>query len=239
MNKKYKVGILGATGVVGQEILDLLHQLNFPYSQITLLASQRSAGKEVTYGNKTYTVKLADENCFDDLDVCIFSAGASSSKEFAPIAASKGCVVIDNSSAFRMDENVPLVVPEVNPHHLKDHKGIIANPNCTTAISLMALYPLHQKFGLKKFFASTYQAVSGSGWQAMEELINQTKDWSNEKDLTIEKYPHQILFNVLPHIDVFLENGYTKEEMKMLNESKKIMSHGTLKCTTTCVECQF
>lgn len=231
----YKVGIVGVTGAVGQEILSLLASRNFPVAELRPLASKRSAGKTIDFGGKKWTICEATPEAFDGLDFAIFSAGGSVSKALAPEAAKRGCIVIDNSSAFRMDPNVPLVVPEINAHALENHKGIIANPNCSTAIALMGLYPLHKAFGLKRFFASTYQAVSGTGAAAMEELKNQVVAWASGKPLEHSVYPYQIAFNVLPHVDVFLDDGYTKEEMKMLNEGRKIMELPSLVCTCTCV----
>lgn len=235
MNKKYKVGIVGATGAVGHELLELLIERNFPMESLTLLASARSAGKKISYKDKTFEIQEAKPESFDNLDIAIFSAGGSVSKALVPEAAKRGCIAIDNSSAFRMDPEVPLVVPEVNPEAIKNHKNIIANPNCTTAISLMALCPLHREFGLKRFFASTYQAVSGTGVAAMEELKNQVKAYSNDAEMPVEVYPYQIAFNVLPHVDVFLDDGYTKEEYKMLNETRKILGISDIRCSTTCV----
>lgn len=235
MSKKYRVGIVGATGAVGQELLDLLVSRNFPMESLRLLASSRSAGKKIQHAGKTYVVEETTPECFDTLDIAIFSAGGTPSKVFAPEAAKRGCVVIDNSSAFRMEPDVPLIVPEVNPHAIKNHKNIIANPNCTTAISLMALCPLHREFGLKRFFAATYQAVSGTGVAAMRELENQVRQYANGDPITHEVYPYQIAFNVIPHVDVFLDNGYTKEELKMLNESRKILEAPHIMNSTTCV----
>lgn len=235
MSKKYRVGIVGATGAVGQELLDLLVSRNFPMESLRLLASSRSAGKKIQHAGKTYVVEETTPECFDTLDIAIFSAGGTPSKVFAPEAAKRGCVVIDNSSAFRMEPDVPLIVPEVNPHAIKNHKNIIANPNCTTAISLMALCPLHREFGLKRFFAATYQAVSGTGVAAMRELENQVRQYANGEPITHEVYPYQIAFNVIPHVDVFLDNGYTKEELKMLNESRKILEAPHIMNSTTCV----
>lgn len=235
MSKKYRVGIVGATGAVGQELLDLLVSRNFPMESLRLLASSRSAGKKIQHAGKTYVVEETTPECFDTLDIAIFSAGGTPSKVFAPEAAKRGCVVIDNSSAFRMEPDVPLIVPEVNPHAIKKHKNIIANPNCTTAISLMALCPLHREFGLKRFFAATYQAVSGTGVAAMRELENQVRQYANGEPITHEVYPYQIAFNVIPHVDVFLDNGYTKEELKMLNESRKILEAPHIINSTTCV----
>ncbi len=235
MSKKYRVGIVGATGAVGQELIDLLFARNFPMSELTLLASARSAGKTIEKDGNKFTVQEAKPESFENLDIAIFSAGGSVSKALVPEAAKRNCVAIDNSSAFRMDENVPLIVPEVNAHALKNHKNIIANPNCTTAISLMALCPLNKAFGLKRFFAATYQAVSGTGVAAMQELENQVKAFAKGEKPEVKVYPYQIAFNALPHVDVFLDTGYTKEEMKMVNESRKILEMPALKCSTTCV----
>ena len=231
----YKLGILGATGAVGQELIRLLHERAFPYAELRLLASARSAGKTQTYEDKTWTIQEATPDAFEGLDVCIFSAGASQSKLFADEAVKRGCIVIDNSSAFRMEGDVPLVVPEINPDAAFEHKGIIANPNCSTIITLMGLYPLHKAFGLKSIIASTYQAVSGSGAGGIIELENQVKALVEGGEVVKEVYPHQIAFNVLPHVDQFFDDGYTKEEMKMLNEGRKIMSLPELMVTCTCV----
>lgn len=231
----YRVGIVGATGAVGQELIALLHERAFPMKELVLLASSRSAGKTVTYKDKTWTIREAVPEAFTDLDVAIFSAGASISRELAPEAVRRGCVVIDNSSAFRMQDDVPLVVPEVNESALASHGGLIANPNCSTAVTLMALQPLHEAFGLKRFVACTYQAVSGAGAWGMEELENQVRAWVDGESPEIKKFPHQIAFNLFPHVDVFLDDGYTKEEMKMLHESRKILNHPSLKASVTCV----
>ena len=231
----YRIGIVGATGAVGQEILELLLDRAFPASEIRLLASARSAGKEISARGKTFTVAETTPEQFDTLDVAIFSAGGSISEELGPEAAKRGCVVIDNSSAFRMTEGVPLVVPEINPEAALQHKGIIANPNCSTAITLMGLYPLHKAFGLKRFFAATYQAVSGSGAAGMQELKDQMKAYAAGEELPIKAYPHQIAFNLIPHVDRFYEDGYTREEHKMVNEGRKIMGMPSLRASTTCV----
>ncbi|MGJ8641017.1 MAG: aspartate-semialdehyde dehydrogenase [Opitutaceae bacterium] len=231
----YNVGILGATGAVGQEIIRLLHERDFPIKELRLLASARSAGKKQSFGDKTWTIEEATNESFDGIDVCIFSAGGDQSLKFAHEAAKRGCIVVDNSSAFRMDPDVPLVIPEINPEAVDNHKGILANPNCSTAISLMGLYPLHKAFGLKSFIASTYQAVSGSGAWGIVELEQQAKAWANGDEMKKDVYPHQIAFNLIPHVDKFLEDGYTKEEMKMLNEGKKIMGLDDLRVTCTCV----
>ena len=231
----YKVGILGATGAVGQEIIHLLHERAFPFSELRLLASARSAGKVQSYKEHTWTIEETTEESFKDLDICIFSAGGSQSQHFAPIAKQAGCLVIDNSSAFRMDDSVPLVVPEINPEAALNHDGLIANPNCSTAISLMGLYPFHKAFGLKSVIACTYQAVSGSGAEALKELDDQLMAWSKGETLAPEVYPHPIAFNVIPHVDSFNAGGFTREEMKLLNESKKIMNLDSLEVNCTCV----
>jgi aspartate-semialdehyde dehydrogenase len=231
----YNVGILGATGAVGQEIIRLLHERAFPIKELKLLASARSAGKTQSFGDQSWTIEEATNESFDGLDICIFSAGGDQSIKFAHEAAKRGCVVVDNSSAFRMDPDVPLVVPEINAEAVDNHKGILANPNCSTAISLMGLYPLHKAFGLKSFIASTYQAVSGSGAWGIVELEQQARAWANGEEMKKDVYPHQIAFNLIPHVDKFLEDGYTKEEMKMLNEGRKIMGLDDLRVTCTCV----
>ncbi len=235
MNKNPHVAIVGATGAVGVEMLKTLEKRKFPVSKLTLLASARSIGKKMTFCGKEIAVQELTKDSFKGIDIALFSAGGSISQEFAPIAAKAGCVVVDNSSAFRMDDSVPLVVPEVNPEDIKKHKGIIANPNCTTAITLMALYPLHKAFGVKRIFASSYQAVSGTGAKAIEELKNQVEQIVKGQPVVKEVYPHQIAFNVLPHVDVFLPNGYTKEELKMENEGRKIMHHPGFRASVTCV----
>lgn len=231
----YRIGIVGVTGAVGQELLTLLAQRKFPISELRPLASARSAGRKVAFGGKEWTVQEARPEAFAGLDAAIFSAGGSISVALAPEAVKHGCVVIDNSSAFRMQDDVPLVVPEINPEALDTHRGIIANPNCSTAIALMALAPLHRAFGLTRFFASTYQAVSGTGAEAMRELEDQVRAWARGETLAPKVYPHRIAFNLIPHVDSFLADGYTKEEMKMLHEGRKILNHPTLRVTTTCV----
>src|SRR5258705_13578990 len=235
MNRNPHVAVVGATGAVGLEMLKTLEKRNFPVGKLTLLASVRSVGKKLKFRGAEYTVTELTKDSFTGIDIALFSAGGGISKEFAPIAAKAGCVVVDNSSAFRMDDSVPLVVPEINAADVKKHKGIIANPNCTTAITLMALYPLHQAFGVKRIFASSYQAVSGTGAKAIEELERQVGQIVAGKPVTKEVYPHQIAFNVLPHVDSFLPSGYTKEEMKMENEGRKIMHHASFRASVTCV----
>src|SRR6201984_804354 len=235
MNPKPHVAVVGATGAVGIEMIKTLEKRKFPVGKLTLLASARSVGKKLKFRGEEITVQELTKKSFAGIDIALFSAGSGISKEFAPIAAQAGCVVIDNSSAFRMDENVPLVIPEINAADVKWHKGIIANPNCTTAITLMALYPLHQAFGCKRIFASSYQAVSGTGAKAIAELERQVGQIVKGQSVTREVYPHQIAFNVLPHVDSFLPSGYTKEEMKMQNEGRRIMHHPQFCASVTCV----
>jgi len=235
MNRTPHVAIVGATGAVGIEMIKTLEKRNFPVGKLTLLASARSAGRKLKFKGRDVTVTELTKDSFKGVDIALFSAGGSISKEFAPIAAKAGCVVVDNSSAFRMDPDVPLVIPEINPEDIRKHKGIIANPNCTTAITLMALYPLHRAFGVKRIFASSYQAVSGTGAKAIEELERQVSQIVKGEQVTKEVYPHQIAFNVVPHVDSFLDTGYTKEEMKMENEGRKIMHHPAFKASVTCV----
>lgn len=235
MNQPH-VAIVGATGAVGVEMLLCLEQRNFPLGKLKLLASARSAGKRVKFRGEDVVVEELTHDSFKGVDIALFSAGGGISKEFGPSAAAAGAVVIDNSSAFRMDPDVPLVVPEINPEAAKNHpKNIIANPNCTTIISLMALAPLHEKFGLKSVIASSYQAVSGSGAQGIIELEEQVKAITAGEEFTPKVYPRQIAFNVIPQVDVFTDNGYTKEELKMLHEGRKIMGLDDLKVSCTCV----
>jgi aspartate-semialdehyde dehydrogenase len=235
MSQKLHVAIVGATGAVGIELLKLLAKRNFPVGKLTLLASARSAGKTLPFAGASLTVQELTETSFQGVDVALFSAGGSISKKYAPIAVQSGAVVVDNSSAFRMDAEVPLVVPEINGADIKKHRGIIANPNCTTAITLMALHPLHQEFRVKRIIASSYQAVSGTGAQAIVELERQVAAIAGGQPVEKKVYPHQIAFNVLPHVDSFLDTGYTKEEMKMQNEGRRIMHHPTFKASVTCV----
>src|SRR2546422_932524 len=235
MNSKPHIAVVGATGAVGVEMIKTLERSSFRTAKLTLLASSRSVGRKLKFHGDEIAIKELGKDSFQGIDIALFSAGASISKEFAPIAAKAGCVVIDNSSAFRMDEKVPLVIPEINASDVKGHEGIIANPNCTTAVTLMALYPLHRAFSVKRIFASSYQAVSGTGAKAIEELRRQIEQSVNGKDTTKEVYPHQIAFNVLPHVDSFLPSGYTKEEMKMENEGRKIMHHPAFRASVTCV----
>lgn len=235
MSKNLHVAIVGATGAVGIEMIKTLEKRNFPVGELTLLASARSVGKKLPFRGTDIAIKELRADSFAGVDVALFSAGGSISKEFAPHAVKAGAVVVDNSSFYRMDPDVPLVVPEINGADVKKHKGIIANPNCTTAITLMALHPLHQEFRVKRIFASSYQAVSGTGAQAIEELRQQVQAIATGQPVEKKVYPHQIAFNVLPHVDSFLDTGYTKEEMKMQNEGRRIMHHPTFKASVTCV----
>jgi aspartate-semialdehyde dehydrogenase len=236
MSEGIHVAVVGATGAVGEEMRLCLEQRGFPVGKLTLLASVRSVGKTFPFRGKEVAVKELTHDSFAGVDIALFSAGGSISKEFAPSAAAAGAVVIDNSSAFRMDEDVPLVVPEVNPEAAKNRpRGIIANPNCTTIISLMALAPLHRLFGLKAVIASSYQAVSGSGAQGIIELETQVKAITEGRPIETKVYPRQIAFNVIPQVDVFTDNGYTKEEMKMLYEGRKILDLPGLMVSCTCV----
>lgn len=230
MDKKYKLAIVGATGVVGRTVLKVLEEKNLTNVEYTLFCSKKSAGKKMNFMGKEYISKKLTENSFDEgFDFAIFSAGGNTSKKFAPIAASKGCIVVDNSSAFRMNDDVPLVVPEVNPEKIFENHGIIANPNCSTIQAVVPLKPLDDKYKIKRIVYSTYQAVSGAGRQGIEDLKN------GAKGVVPKKFTHPIYNNCLPHIDVFLEDGYTKEEHKMINETRKILGKPDLKITATTV----
>ncbi len=233
--KEYKVAILGATGMVGQEFIKVLEQRNFPMESISLLASDRSAGKKMFVSHRELLVEEVTPKSFKDIDIALFSAGAEVSRYFSPIAAQAGAVVIDNSSAFRMDPKVPLVVPEINVDDIKWHKGIIANPNCSTIQMVVALYPLHKVNPIKRIVAVTYQAVSGTGAAAVEELTEQAKQVLEGQTTVPHVYPHQIAFNLLPEIDVFLDNDYTKEEWKMVEETRKIMHADDIAISAFCV----
>lgn len=235
MSKQYHVAIVGATGAVGVEMIETLTRRKFPVGKLSLLASSRSAGKKLTFRGEEITVEVLTADSFKGVDFALFSAGASTSREFASAAVEAGAVVVDNSSAFRLEDSVPLVVPEINGADVKSHSGIIAVPNCTTIVTLMALAPLHRKFRVRRVIASSYQAVSGSGAKAIEELRRQVAQISAGEPVTTEVYPRQIAFNVLPHVDVFLETGYTKEEMKMQNEGRRILHMPTFKASVTCV----
>jgi len=228
--KKYKLALIGSTGLVGLTARKVLEEKNLPISEYVFFSSNKSAGTKINFLGKEYIVRELKEDSFDEgFDFAIFSAGGDTSKKYSPIAASKGCIVVDNSSAFRMDENVPLVVPEVNPDDIKWNKGIIANPNCSTIQAVVPLKPLDDKYKIKRIVYSTYQAVSGAGKKGIDDLEN------GLKGLEPKKFPHPIANNCLPHIDVFEENGYTKEEMKMINETRKILGKPDLKITATTV----
>lgn len=233
--EKYNVAIAGATGAVGETFLQILEERNFPINELKLLASKRSVGKTLKFNGQDYKVEELTHDSFKGIDIALFSAGASRSLEFAPSAVKAGALVIDNSSAFRMEKDIPLVVPEVNAAAAFDNNGIIANPNCTTIIMVVALKPLHDYGKIKRVVVSSYQSSSGAGAQAMEELLAQTRTWAKGEPIHVEKFQYQLLFNVIPHIDKFMENGYTKEEMKMFNETRKIMGDDTIKVTATCV----
>ena len=240
--KQYNVAVVGATGAVGQNILKFLEEQPFQINQLRLLSSKRSAGKKVNFANKEIVIEEATENSFESIDIAFFSAGGSVSKKLVPTAVKSGAIIIDNTSAYRMDEEVPLVVPEVNAQDLHAHKGIIANPNCSTIQMVVALKPLQEAYGLSRVIVSTYQAVSGAGLAAQDELINQTKQFLNDEPMEANILPagadkkhYPIAFNALPQIDVFEENGYTKEELKMVNETKKIMHEPELQVAATCV----
>ncbi|MFD1037932.1 aspartate-semialdehyde dehydrogenase [Virgibacillus byunsanensis] len=244
MTKKvaYNVAVVGATGAVGEKIIEILERKKFPVNELKLLSSERSAGKKVSFNSKQITVEKATPESFEGVDIALFSAGGSVSKQLAPEAVKRGAVVIDNTSAFRMDENVPLVVPEVNEADIKQHNGIIANPNCSTIQMVTALKPIQDAFGLSRIIVSTYQAVSGAGTQASKELENQTRQYLDNQEMTTELLPvkgeekhYPIAFNAIPQIDVFQENGYTFEEMKMINETKKIMHAPNISVAATCV----
>ena len=229
------VAIAGATGAVGTEFLKLLEARDFPMKSLRLLASSRSAGSKLKFRGENLEVEELTPKSFKGIDIAFFSAGGSRSKEFAPHAVDSGAVVIDNSSAFRMDEKVPLVVPEINPKQAFEHQGLIANPNCSTIQMVVALNPIHRAANIQRVVVSTYQAVSGAGASAMEELKQQLRAWANDEPMKQEVFPTQIAFNLFPHIDVFQDNGYTKEEMKMVHETRKIMNAPDMQISATCV----
>ena len=235
--KKFNVAVAGATGAVGNQMIRCLEDMNFPVKSIKLLASHRSLGRTLRFKGDLIPVEELKEDSFKGFDIALFSAGGGTSETFAPCAAKDGCVVIDNSSAWRMDPQVPLVVPEVNPHAIAQHtnKGIIANPNCSTIQMVVALGPIHKQYGIKRVVVSTYQAVSGTGKKAIDELFDQTRAMINFLEYENKIYPHRIAFNCLPHIDSFLDNGYTKEEMKMVNETRKILEDDSIAVTATTV----
>src|SRR5256886_6499546 len=234
--KKYHIAVVGATGAVGAELLRVLERRSFPVASLRPIGSARSAGKTIRFHDDLITVEELTERSFDKIDIVFFSAGGENSRKWVPIARQTGAIVIDNSSVFRLEPDVPLVIPEINGEDVRKHHGLIANPNCTTAVALMAIYPLHRAFGVRRVFAASYQAVSGSGARAIEELRHQVELAAQDRQLlTPQVYPHPIAFNVLPHVDVFLESGYTKEEMKMQNEGRKIMHLPEFRASVTCV----
>lgn len=235
MGRGLHVAVVGATGAVGQQMLKTLADRDFEMDTLTLLSSKRSAGTKVTFRGQEYTVQEATPESFEGVNIALFSAGGNVSKALAPEAVKRGAIVVDNTSAFRMDENTPLVVPEVNEKDLHDHQGIIANPNCSTIQMVAVLEPLRQAYGMKKVIVSTYQAVSGAGHEAIDELYSQSQAILNKEDVKPEVMPYQIAFNAIPQIDKFQDNGYTFEEMKMINETKKIMHLPELEVATTCV----
>jgi aspartate-semialdehyde dehydrogenase len=235
--KKFNVAVAGATGAVGNQMISCLEESDFPVQSVKFLASARSVGRKMRFKGDLIAVEELKEDSFKGVDIALFSAGGGTSERFAPHAAKDGCVVVDNSSAWRMDPDVPLVVPEVNPHAIAQYtkKGIIANPNCSTIQMVVALNPIQKKYGIKRIVVSTYQAVSGTGKKAIDELFDQTRSLINFLDWEKKVYPHRIAFNCLPHIDVFLKNGYTKEEMKMVNETRKILEDDSIGVTATTV----
>ena len=235
--KKMNIAVAGATGAVGNQMIHCLEEMDFPLNSVVFLASSRSVGRQLRFKGDLIDVKELKADSFKGFDIALFSAGGGTSEKFAPFAAQDGCVVVDNSSAWRMDPQVPLVVPEVNPHAIAQHtaKGIIANPNCSTIQMVVALHPIHKKYGIKRIVVSTYQAVSGTGKKAIDELFDQTRAMINFLDYEKRVYPHRIAFNCLPHIDTFLDDGYTKEEVKMVNETRKIMEDDSIAVTATTV----
>jgi aspartate-semialdehyde dehydrogenase len=234
MSDSYNIAVAGATGAVGNVMLKLLEERRFPVANLRLLASERSAGQTVSFAGDELEVEKMTPNSFEGIDIALFSAGSARSKEFAPAAVKAGAVVIDNSNAFRMEPNVPLVVPEVNPEDIKWHEGIIANPNCSTIQMVVALKPIYDAVGIDRIVVTTFQSVSGTGKSAMEELFQQSEAVLESGEVTCKVYPHQIAFNILPHIDYFHKNGYTNEEMKMINETRKILGDPTIGVTATC-----
>jgi aspartate-semialdehyde dehydrogenase len=241
--KNYHVAIIGATGAVGQELLHVLERRSFPVASLRPIASSHSTGKSVRFRSESIRVQELGSESFDKIDIAFFSAGGAISRKYVPSACQADAIAIDNSSVFRMEPHVPLVIPEINAEDVRRHRGLIANPNCTTAVALMALYPLHRAFGVRRIFAASYQAVSGSGTRAIEELKRQVQDAAQDRKACSQPesatvataYPHPIAFNLLPHVDSFLENGYTREEMKMQNEGRKIMHLPQFRASVTCV----
>ena len=235
MKSGYNVAVVGATGAVGEEMFKILKERNFPVRNLRAFASTRSEGKVIDFKGEKIKVENLATASLENIDIALFSAGASVSREFSPKFAKKGAVVVDNSSAFRMDEKVPLVVPEVNPHAVEKHKGIIANPNCSTIQLVVAINPIHKRAKIKRMVISTFQSVSGTGKEAISELKSQTNDYLQGREIKKNVYPHQIAFNLLPHIGSFLPSGYTEEEMKLVNETRKIMEDNSINVTATCV----
>ena len=241
--KGYHIAVVGATGAVGQELMRVLERRNFRVASLRPLASARSAGKSIRFHDESLSVQQLANGSFDKIDIAFFSAGGDVSRRCVPTACQADAIAIDNSSVFRMEPHVPLVIPEINAEDVRGHRGLIANPNCTTAITLMALYPLHRAFGVRRIFAASYQAVSGSGKRAINELTRQIRDTAPDRETSAPPgpmtqatvYPHPIAFNLLPHVDSFLENGYTREEMKMQNEARKIMHLPEFCASVTCV----
>ena len=232
---EFKVAVIGATGVVGREMIKILEERKFPVKSLFLFASKRTAGETILFNEQDHKVQELNEDSFNNIDFALFSAGSDVSKKYAPLAAKKGTIVIDNSSAFRMDSHVPLIVPEVNPNDISKHNGIIANPNCSTIQMVVALKPILDEVGIERIIVSTYQSVSGTGKSAIDELREQSEQILKNQKITRNVYPHQIAFNVLPHIDVFEDNAYTKEEMKLIHETKKIFGEPKIRITATAV----
>ena len=233
--KGYHIAVVGATGAVGAELLGVIERRNFSVASLRAIGSARSAGKSVRFHNDSIPVEELTDRSFDKIDVAFFSAGGEISRKYVPIACQADAIAIDNSSVFRMEPHVPLVIPEINAEDVRGHRGLIANPNCTAAIALMAIYPLHRVFAVRRVFGASYQAVSGSGARAINELRQQVEDASQNREMRSQIYPYPIAFNVLPHVDSFLENGYTKEEMKFQNEGRKIMHLPEFRASLTCV----
>lgn len=230
---EFNVAVVGATGAVGREMVKILEERGFPIKDLVLLASKRSSGETIFFKKKELAVLELNNKSFEDIDIALFSAGSAVSRKYVPIAVKNNTIVIDNSSAFRMNSHVPLIVPEVNPHDIKKHNGIIANPNCSTIQMVVALKPIQDEVGINRIIVSTYQSVSGTGKDAINELAEQSSQILNNKKPTRKVYPHQIAFNVLPHIDVFEDNGFTKEEMKLIHETKRIFGNNKIKITAT------
>ena len=231
----FNIAVVGATGAVGREMIKILEERNFPFNKVKFIATEKSVGKEINFFNEVIKVEKIKDGVFNDIDIALFSIGSGPSREIVPNAVNEGAIVIDNSNAFRMREDVPLVVPEINSEKIFEHNGIIANPNCSTIQLVMALKPIYDDYGIKRLVISTYQAVSGTGKKAIDELNNQISQYISNEDITYEVYPEQIVFNALPHIDIFMENNYTREEMKMIRETRKILNCPNLKITATAV----